>query len=147
MSQNKYIQEIAKIFPALMRYFHNVAGEISRIGDFSLAQYRILMILYHRGTLTIGDLKQMLGNAQSSVSEMIARMEEQGLVKRDKNPKDRRQTLLSLTKKASHLIEIRKEKMNDVYYKFLEGKSEEEQADLVETLRHLQQLLEKRTAD
>ncbi|MHB2147578.1 MarR family winged helix-turn-helix transcriptional regulator [Calditrichota bacterium LG25] len=141
--QTEYIDELTNAFTRLIHYFHHMAGQVFRLSDLSLAQYRVLMLLYHYQPMTVGQLKQKLGNAQSSVSEMLLRMEEQGLVIRDSNPKDRRQTLLRLSRKAKEMIKTRKEKMGDVYQKIIEGKSEEEIEELLTLLTRLLKLLEK----
>ncbi len=138
-----YLDDLAHSFTRLMHYFHHIAGQVSKLSDFSLAQYRVLMVLYHYQPMTVGQLKQKLGNAQSSVSEMLLRMEEQGLVKRSPNPKDHRQTLLQLSPKAKYMIKRRKEKMAEVYQKLIEGKSEDEVQELIELLNRLLHLLEK----
>ena len=96
------IDRLAKIFPGIMHFFHNIAGQVSRVGEFSLAQYRVLMLLYSRGSLNINELKNELGIAQSSASGMIDRLMAQELVIRDKLPTDRRITVLKLTNKAEN---------------------------------------------
>ncbi len=142
MPNEKEIEEFSKYFQALMHHFHHIAGQVSRLGDFSLAQYRVLMALAHRGPITVKTLKQVLGNAQSSVSEMILRLEEQGLVARKKDQHDRRQTILTLTPRARRMLELRKQRMNEVYLRLLQNKSPEEVKELIQILRRLKELFD-----
>jgi len=143
MNHQQQLEQISTGFTRLMHYLHHLAGQVSKIGDFSLAQYRILMLLYHHQPMTVTQLRQMLGNAQSTVSEMLMRMEEQGLVKRGTNPNDRRQTLLSLSNKANQMIEERKEKMVEIYKQLIHGKSHQEIQELIDLLNRLLSILEK----
>ncbi len=143
MSEQQYLEELSRGFTRLMHYLHHLAGQVSKIGDFSLAQYRILMLLDHYQPLTVSELKEHLGNAQSSVSEILLRMEEQGLVVRKPNPKDRRQTLLKLSPKARRMIAERKGKMVEVYRELVKGKNVDEIKELVHHLNRLLMLLEK----
>ncbi len=143
MYQQEQLEQISNGFTRLMHYLHHLAGQVSKIGDFSLAQYRILMLLYHHQPLTVTQLRQMLGNAQSTVSEMLMRMQEQGLVQRKANPKDRRQTLLRLSPKAVRMMEERKGQMIQVYQQLIRDKSEQEISELITLLNRLLTILEK----
>lgn len=136
------INRMARVFPAIMHFFHHVAGQVSKFGEFSLAQYRVLMLLYHRGSLTVNDLKRELGTAQSTASGMIERLVNLGLVIRDKNPDDLRIRILKLTPKAQKIIKTRINNMTEVYAKVLQDFSEEEGTQLIRSLEKISEILQ-----
>lgn len=63
-------------------------------------QQFILTALYRDGDMTQKDLLAKTKNASASLSEMVSKLEAKGLIKRTRVDKDRRQTLLSLTKEG-----------------------------------------------
>jgi DNA-binding MarR family transcriptional regulator len=138
------IERLAKIFPGIMHFFHNIAGQVSRVGEFTLAQYRVLMLLFTRGALNINALKDELRIAQSSASGMIDRLMAQDLVIREKLPSDRRVTVLKLTPKAEKIIKTRMQMMTEVYRKILQDFSSEEGAILLDSLEKISEILQQK---
>ena len=65
------------------------------------AQERILYLLMRNGTMTQKELQDRMEIAQASLSEMIAKLEKQGLIEKKKNPRDARSTVLSLSEKGA----------------------------------------------
>ena len=63
-------------------------------------QQFILTALYRDGDLTQKNLLAKTKNTSASLSEMVSKLEAKGLVERTRVDKDRRQTLLSLTKEG-----------------------------------------------
>ena len=80
-------------------------GLLTRVGaehDLSLTQVRVLAILRdHR--LRIGDLAEHLGLERSSLSGLVDRAEERGLVRRVPSGSDRRAVLVELTSAGRRL--------------------------------------------
>lgn len=63
---------------------------------FSQTQWRVLITLSERGPLSIGDLAPAIFVESSAVGRAVARMERDGLVRRQRDPQDRRITRVSL---------------------------------------------------
>ncbi|MER7057917.1 MarR family transcriptional regulator [Streptomyces sp. NPDC000351] len=77
---------------ALARVTFHMSGVLTRIGakhDLSLTQLRVLGLLRDRRP-RMTELAEFLGLDKSTMSGLIDRAERRGLVKRDKNPEDRR---------------------------------------------------------
>jgi DNA-binding MarR family transcriptional regulator len=138
------IQRLSKAFPIVMHSFHNLAGEVSKTGEFTLAQYRILMLLHHRGAMTVNAVRQTLNTAQSTVSEMVDRLMAQELVARGENPQDRRQTILQLTGQGQRIITERMSSMEKVYGRILEDLSEDEQEQLISSFENISKILNRK---
>jgi DNA-binding MarR family transcriptional regulator len=69
------------------------------------AQLFVLRQLRNKATLSIGDLCRATLTSQSSVSEVAARLEAKGLVRRNKAGDDNRRVELSLTRSGEKLLE------------------------------------------
>lgn len=142
-SFDQNVNELARTFTPLMHIFHHVAGQVSKVGEFSLAQYRVLMLIYHDGPISINDLKERLNIAQSSASEMVDRLVHQDFLRKEKSENDRRITLLHMTAKTERLLKERMKSMQTVYRKILEPLTQAEQKELVEASRLILQHLKK----
>jgi DNA-binding MarR family transcriptional regulator len=92
---------------ALVRSTFRVAGMLTRIGaehDLSLTQLRVLGILRDRRP-RMTDLAAFLGLDKSTLSGLIDRAEQRGLVARGKNSQDRRVVDVFLTPAGQELAE------------------------------------------
>lgn len=138
------LERFSNAFIPMMHFFHNLANEASRGADFSLAQYRVLMLVKHRGAMSINDLQRQLNTAQSTASEMVERLVQQNLLLREKDPNDRRITLFKLSQKAAKILDRRKHVMDDCYRNVLEPLSPDEQRELVEAFETIVRIIQKK---
>lgn len=107
--------------------------------EISGGQGRILFILWKTDNLTISEISEKTSLAKNTVSVVINGMVKKGIVERNINPNNRRQTIVSLTAYAKSLqekYEIVSEQMNELFYY---GFSEEEQRQFE---RYLARILE-----
>ena len=63
----------------------------------------LLTYLRSYGPVTVGDLVRVFGFKQSTLTSMLDRLERDGLVRRERNPDDRRSLLLRLSDRGSDL--------------------------------------------
>lgn len=112
--------------------------------EISGGQGRILFILWKTDHLTISEISEKTSLAKNTVSVVINGMVNKGIVARAINPKNRRQTIISLTDYARSLqekYEVVSEQMNTLFY---QGFSEDEQKQFEHYLsRILDTLIEK----
>lgn len=111
--------------------------------EISGGQGRILFILWKTDNLTISEISEKTSLAKNTVSVVINGMVNKGIVKRNINPKNRRQTIISLTEYAKSLqskYEAVSWQMNTLFY---QGFSEKEQKQFEQYLaRILETLIE-----
>ena len=94
--------------------------------EISGGQGRILFILWKRDKLTISEISEKTSLAKNTVSVVINGMVNKGIVERNINPKNRRQTIVSLTEYARSLqakYEVVSQQMDTLFY---QGFSEKE---------------------
>ncbi len=72
-------------------------------------QYLVLMILWEKDNLVISEITQRLKLETNTVTPLLQRMEQQGLIVRMKGQVDSRQRIISLTREGRKLEEKAKE--------------------------------------
>ena len=100
------------------RLFDRLLAE-SDINAFNGAQGRILYVLWQGDGLTISQLSAQTSLANTTLTSMLDRMEQSGLIIREPSPTDRRALLIRLTDKARALqqdYDRISQQMNDLYY-------------------------------
>ena len=112
--------------------------------EISGGQGRILYILWKTDNLTISEISEKASLAKNTVSIVINGMVNKGIVERNVNHNNRRQTIISLTAYAKSLqakYEAVSRQMNELFY---DGFSEKEQRQFEQYLaRILETLTEK----
>lgn len=112
------------------------------IDAFNGAQGRILYVLWQEDGISIRSLSTKCGLAITSLTTMLERMENQGLISRVQSETDKRKTLMFLTEKAHDLkgeYDSVSDEMSSIYYK---GFSEEEITRFEECLDRIRKNLE-----
>ena len=107
------------------RIFQRILNE-KGIDAFNGAQGRILYALWQEDGVPIKTVSEKCGLAITSLTTMLERMENSGLILRKQDSVDKRKTLLFLTDKARDLEQdyiAVSEEMGDIYY---QGFTEEE---------------------
>jgi len=92
-----------RLWIALARCYSTFARNISsKVHEYGLTppQFGILEALYHLGPLSLGDLASKLLVTGGNVTYVMDRLEEQGLVYRERSPSDRRIIQAKLTDKG-----------------------------------------------
>lgn len=109
--------------------------------EISGGQGRILFILWKTDHLTISEISEKTSLARNTISVVIDGMVKKGIVERQINPKNRRQTIVSLSEYAKSLqakYEAVSQQMNALFYR---GFSEEEQKQFEQYLARILETL------
>ncbi len=105
--------------------------------EISGGQGRILFVLWKTDNLTISEISEKTSLAKNTVSVVINGMVNKGIVERNINPQNRRQTIVSLTEYAKSLqakYEVVSQQMNTLFY---QGFSEKEQRQFEQYLARI----------
>ena len=87
-------RRLGELFPAVYLALHRRDGKRRRLAAASRA---VLQHLTLTGPVRVGELARHLGRAQSVVSEIVAHLERDGLLERQRDPEDARRTLVWLS--------------------------------------------------
>ena len=123
---------------------HQICGRVfekllkkSNVDAFNGAQGRILYVLWEHEKLSLSDVGKYTSLAKTTLTSMIDRMEESGLVRRTPDKEDRRQVFISITEKAKKFrkkYDKISEEMNGIFYR---GFGSEEIARLEKMLERI----------
>lgn len=97
--------------------------------EVSGGQGRILFVLWKKDNLTISDISKETSLAKNTVSIVVDGMVRKGILERNINPMNRRQTIVSLTEYAKSIeekYESVSQQMNTLLYRGFSQKEREE---------------------
>jgi DNA-binding MarR family transcriptional regulator len=109
----------------------------SGVEAFNGAQGRILYVLWEHERLSITEIGRLTSLAKTTLTSMLDRMEDSGLIKRIPDKKNRRQIFISITDKAKGYRELYdqvSEQMNTMFY---QGFTDSEISDFENKLRRI----------
>ena len=125
-------------------YFSRIARGLTRVGDarlrelgFATAQLPVLAALKDGARLSQIDLARWAKVEQPTMAQMLARMERDGLIKREPDPNDRRSSLVSLTDTALARLPAGRTVLRQGNADMTKGLSPEEVDTLVSLLRRV----------
>ena len=96
------------------------------ISEFNGAQGRILFVLWEKDDIPISELSRKTGLAKTTLTSMLDRMEQRGLVERAYSPTDRRTVKIQLTETALGFREQYNQVSEEMSQIFYRGFSDEE---------------------
>ena len=135
---------------ALAAELHALSGKLKRklreqasAGDLTPSQAAVLRHLSQSGPATVTALAQMEGVRSQSMGATVAVLENLGMVKGSPDPKDGRQTILSLTPACRELFRTGRAARQDWLLRAIQTKlTQDEQAQLAFALRLLGRLVD-----
>ena len=135
---------------ALAAELHALSGKLKRrlralasAGDLTPSQTSVLMHLDREGPTTVTALARTEGVRSQSMGATIAVLEAAGLVSGSPDPKDGRQTILSLTPACRELIRSGRAARHDWLQRAIQAKlSAPEQAQLAASMVLLERLVD-----
>ena len=89
------------LLTSLERAAHLIGVHAERVGrrlGITQAEVHILVQLQHRGDIPITALHREFGTKRSTLTNVLDRLEQRGLVRREPNPTDRRSFVIHLTR-------------------------------------------------
>jgi MarR family 2-MHQ and catechol resistance regulon transcriptional repressor len=81
-------------------------AERNTIGDLTYSQFAVLEALYHLGSMMQGEVGSKILKSTSNITTVIDNLERAGLVRRERDAKDRRVIHIHLTEAGANKIEI-----------------------------------------
>jgi MarR family transcriptional regulator, 2-MHQ and catechol-resistance regulon repressor len=95
-------------FIKLTRCTNSVLARLSErntIGDLTPSQFAVLEALYHLGSMTQGEVGAKILKSTSNITTVIDNLERDGLVRRERDAKDRRVIHIHLTEAGISKVE------------------------------------------
>ena len=101
-------REIMDSFRQIVQGLRVSSREAEQELGISGAQLFVLRTLAEEGTMSVNDLAERTRTHQSSVSEVLARLDQRGLVKRAKSKEDGRRVEVTITREGQAKLKPRK---------------------------------------
>ena len=134
----------------LLSQIHQLSGRAfekmlreSGVDAFNGAQGRILYVLWEYDKLSITQVGKLTSLAKTTLTSMLDRMEEIGLVERIPDKNNRRQIFVQITEKAKLYREQYDEVSQQMNQLFYQGFSEEEIKEFENMLGRIKENLDK----
>ncbi len=130
---------------AFSRFYTNVIGALGEglLGTpYSLTEARVIYELAQRDAIELADLRRLLSIDAGYLSRIIARLETDGIAKREQSKVDRRRLVVQLTERGRAAFEVLDQRSAEEVRTLLSPLSEEDQRRLVGAMRAIQQILE-----
>jgi DNA-binding MarR family transcriptional regulator len=125
-------------------YFSRIARAFTRIGDerlrplgFATAQLPVLTALKGGARLSQRDLARWAKVEQPTMAQLLSRMERDGIIRRETDPKDRRSSLVALTDEARAKLPAGHAILKAGNREAMRGLSDEEEATLLSLLQRV----------
>lgn len=125
-------------------YFSRISRGLTRVGDarlreigFATAQLPVLSMLKDGAARSQTELARLAKVEQPTMAQLLARMERDGLIRRDRDPADRRSSLISLTKAALAKLPAGQAVLRQGNVDMTRGLSPDDVATLVSLLRRV----------
>lgn len=153
LSDQKTIDQARYIFTTgklLRRHIFSSLAKVEskeqkdQCGEISLAQFNLLMIVRSSGEITGGELAVQLGVSPPSISAMVDRLVERGMLVRRRSLKDRRKVVLQVSDDEIHHFAAIEEKILNGLVGLIEELGEDTTKKWVEVLTRVEQVLEKK---
>ena len=136
------IGQVEELAQELMRQLDLLSG--SKVQeDISYGQYKVISVINNHGPISVGNLGRLVGSAQSTTSEMVARLTKAGLVNKVRGPYDGRVVMVELTEQGRQLMRRRRKRVREGYQALFEQLNQTERDSFIGSLRNLDELLGK----
>jgi len=136
------LSEDEKILMAIVRAaesFKRLASSLFRQYDLSFPQYNILRVLdaSEGGQTRITEVGRIMLVSGANMTGLAKRLEKNGFIQRNSDPRDERVTLLQITDKGKSVLKEIETTHDDLLENMLQGFSEEDRKTVYNLVRRL----------
>lgn len=132
------VTNFAMVFEDLTR----IIIRLPSIGKLNFTTLSVLHTLSRKSPMRLTDLTANEQVTQSAITQLVTRLERDGLVERRSDPNDGRVVLVHITEKGTHIIDSRRLDRIAQLSQFVEGLTREEQVAIESALPALRRLAE-----
>ena len=140
MEQAKKLAELAH---KIMNAFHDLGRQHPSGEKLSMRQFQTLIILNASESLTLSQLCNKLSLAPSTGTELVNRMIDLDYIQKAHEQKDQRQVLLTVAPKGLKLMKQRQQALAEMFSRFLESFSTEDQKNFLYFFEKIWELIQK----
>lgn len=144
MVEKNLARELIQLMLVLEKSARTYCKELKEDLHFTEKQFRLVMLLNSRGKIKLKELSQMADISNSSICIMLNKMVDDGLVERETDTVDRRDTYYYLTDKGINVIEVEKEKRINKINLLIDSKlDEQDKEELLKSIVDMRTIVQK----
>jgi len=127
------------------RLRHVIVRGLKKPSDTHLnrTQFMTVMLLKENGTVPMHFLGSIIGMEKGSLTQVVDKLVDLGMVERNRDPEDRRLVLVQLSPEGRRFADEMQGNFNAHLRQVLEALDEDEVKDLIESLKSIQKIVEK----
>jgi MarR family transcriptional regulator, 2-MHQ and catechol-resistance regulon repressor len=140
MTRREELDQSLKLFIVLSRAYRAVNDQVNKsIQSFGVnpTEFAVLELLYHKGDQPLQQIGGKILLASGSITYVVDKLEQKGLIVRKACEKDRRVTYASITEKGKQFIEKVFPEHEQTIHEIVSGLTVEEKEQLIELLKKL----------
>jgi MarR family transcriptional regulator, 2-MHQ and catechol-resistance regulon repressor len=140
MTRREELDQSLKLFIVLSRAYRAVSDQVNKsIQSYGLnpTEFAVLELLYHKGDQPLQQIGGKILLASGSITYVVDKLEQKGLIVRKACEKDRRVTYASITEKGKQFIENVFPEHEQTIHQIVSGLTVEEKEQLIELLKKL----------
>jgi MarR family 2-MHQ and catechol resistance regulon transcriptional repressor len=140
MTKEKDIKQSLKLFIVLSRAYRSVNDQVNKsIQSFGVnpTEFAVLELLYHKGDQPLQQIGEKILLASGSITYVVDKLEQKGLIVRKACEKDRRVTYASITEKGKTFIEKVFPEHAQTIHETVAGLTAEEKEQAISLLKKL----------
>ncbi len=142
MEYQEYCNVISELMQNAGSKFAKATGQQFAGQNLTVSQISILLLLDQNGAMKVSDISSALNMIGSNVSNICTRLENMGLVRRNRLKDDQRVVKIELTAEAESKMDGIKGSVNEFHRKMRECVSEEDLRDIHTGLVKLNKLFD-----
>ncbi len=104
-SSSQLVETMRRFMEIAVHYSMRASGHFMKAKGLSTPQFSILMQLYHRGACGMSKVSEQFEITPAAASQLVDKLVQNGWVRREEDPHDRRAKSLHLTAKGTELIQ------------------------------------------
>ena len=140
-----YILNVQRALEELVNTYERCEQLCATLYGVTVAQGYALLTLPRDGTVTMNDLSQSIGLANSTMTRMVDQLIARGLAIRDADPRDRRVVLVGLTGRGLEVRNSLEKTQEEFFQVVLADVGEQERRTILNTLQLVSDAVEKAT--
>lgn len=128
----------------LMKAFSKIRTlelELIEANGLTIGQFSLLELLHHRGSQSIGAATKLAMSTPGNMTVVVKNLAKQGLIRVEKDPKDKRVTTVSITDEGTELMGSLFPEHSQRIHRFLSGLDNDEKETVKSLLRKLNKSL------
>ncbi len=144
----RHLDDFLRLIPVFMkRLSHSFHDNVEAAHRFTHAQFRVLALTAHREHWRMSDLAHHMALSPGSLTLMMDRLIDDGLISRGRSQEDRRVVIVQITEKGRQMLEERRHGLHEVAASYIAKLPAAERDELIQALGTVAKFLERHVSE